>query len=212
MGHVAPDPTIVDIFKQNKDMHTVTSAAFLNKEESEITKDERLKGKGSNFGFMFGMGPLKFIKYAFVNFGLSVTMQEAEEMRNSYMALYRGVKAMHNRNSAILNEHREFTAKTMLGRQMRCDKFTNSNNYPVQGTAADIFKLANVILFHRARAQNVPVEVINLIHDEIVAQAPRKYKKEAMALIKEAMEVAINYVLDEFKTEVEVEEIKMIQK
>lgn len=204
MGVVAPDDAVKDIFKSGGDMHTISASEFLGKPESEVTKLERLKAKAANFGFMFGMGALTFVRYSFTNYGLVVSLQEATETREKYLRKYPGIKRFHSVNSRKLQDAREITVRTLLGRRMRVDGFTNANNYPVQGSAADMIKLACVLFFNACRAENLDAKIINIVHDELVVEAPRKIAGQASKALARAMNTAADYVIQEFKTKVEI--------
>ena len=205
MGIIAPDENIKIIFKEGRDMHRVSASDFLNKPEEEITELERRKVKAANFGFMFGMGALTFIRYAFTNYGLVVSLDEATITRQKYFQLYPGVKRFHNINSAKLADSREITVHTLLGRRMRVDGFTNANNYPVQGSAVDMIKLASILFFNEVRKKKLDAKLINIVHDELVVEASRKDKDVVSAILSSAMNRAADYIIMEFGTKVEVE-------
>lgn len=205
MGIVAPDNAIKEIFKNKRDMHTVSASEFLNKREKDVTPFERLKAKAANFGFMFGMGALTFIRYAFTNYGLVVSLEEATSTREKYLKKYSGVKRFHNLNSAKLQDSREITVRTLLGRRMRVDGFTNANNYPVQGSAADMIKLAAVIFFNKMRKMGLGGKIINIVHDELVVESSKTECKKVAKVLAESMNYAADYIIEEFPTEVEIE-------
>lgn len=205
---ITRDETIIKIFRDGRDMHKVTASAFLEKKEDRVTKEERDLAKPANFGFMFGMGALKFVTYAFSNYGRVFTIDEAEHQRRSYLNLYRGVKAYHQRNSDRLKESREILLRTALGRLMLCDSWTNANNYPIQGTAVEILKLASVVFSGRCRKEKIDSRIINVVHDEIVCDSSARDKKRAMRILKESMETAADFVIELFHTEVEIEEVE----
>lgn len=208
MGVIANDKKIIDIFKNNKDMHTETAASFLNKPPEEVTPEERRRAKAANFGFMFGMGALSYTKFAFTNYNLIVSVDEAVETREKYMARYSGVFRFHNRNSQLLRDNYEIVITTLLGRKMKCDKFTNANNYPVQGSAVDMIKLASNLFYYRAKQQKIDARIINIVHDEIVIESSVKDKNKAKKLLEESMNTAADFIIKEFPTKVETEEIK----
>lgn len=208
MGVIANDAKIISIFKNKKDMHSETGASFLKKPVKDVTEEERRKAKAANFGFMFGMGALTYTRYAYTNYGLIVSLEEAVETRKKYMAEYPGVQRFHNANSQKLKDNYEIVIRTLLGRKMKCDSFTNSNNYPVQGSAVDMIKLATVLFDSHATKQKIDAQIINIVHDEIVVDSSVKDKTKAKKILKEAMETAADYIIQIFPTEVEIEELK----
>lgn len=208
---VCEDPDMIKLFENNIDIHSYTTAKFLHKEMKDVTKDERQKGKSANFGFMFGMGAQAYIDYAFTNYGLDISMDESEQTRIAYFKTYPRVKAFHNKNSQILNQRGFVLIKTLLGRQAKVDSFTNANNYPIQGTAAEMIKLAANLFYKKTVVQKVSAKIINIVHDEIVVEVEDpKQKKQAKLLLQESMEIAADYILKQFKTKVEVEEIENV--
>lgn len=209
MGVIARDKTIIDIFRKKEDMHTFTGMTVLGMSEKETKETEtRLVAKATNFGLMFGMGVDAFIEYAFINYGVKLTKEKATEIRERYLDTFRGVKRMHNENSRRLAEYPTIVIKTLLGRIVRCDKFTNANNYPIQGTAAEMIKLAAVLFMQDVKKLGLDAVIVNIIHDEMVIEAARKDGKKAAKALQQAMEQAANTIITEFTTEVEVKEVK----
>lgn len=207
MGVISGDSKIIKIFKDKKDMHSETASSFLKKSVKEITEEERRKAKAANFGFMFGMGALTYIRYAYTNYGLIVSLEESQLTRDKYLKEYSGVKRFHDTNSKSLKENYEIVIKTILGRRMKCDSFTNANNYPVQGSAVDMIKLACVIFDAKVREAKIDAGIINIIHDELVVDCAVKDKTKAKKILKSAMETAANFILEIFDTIVEVEDV-----
>jgi DNA polymerase-1 len=118
------------------------------------------------------------------------------------MRLYSGVNNFHSKNSELLRTTDKFVTYTLYGRAMLVDKFTNANNFPVQGTGADMLKLA-VVRF-MSKIDKSKATIINLIHDEIIVRSTTSYKDVASDILKEAMEYSANILLSQFKTSVEV--------
>jgi DNA polymerase I len=211
MGVIARDKTIIDIFKRKEDMHTFTGMTVLGMSEKETKETEtRLVAKATNFGLMFGMGVDAFIEYAFINYGVKLEKDQATKIREAYLNTFRGIKRLHNENSRLLSEYQTIMIRTLLGRMVRCDKFTNANNYPIQGTAAEMIKLAAVIFYQRAAERGLDTSIVNIIHDEMVIEAAKKDGKKAAKILQEAMEHAANTIITEFTTEVEVKEVKAV--
>lgn len=208
MGVIANDKTIIEIFQTGGDMHTITAASFLHKDPKEVTAFERLKGKAANFGFMFGMGGLTYTRYAFDSYGLTVPLTEANATRNAYLRKYSGVRHFQEKNSFKLSQSPTIVTETLLGRKMRCDGFTNANNYPVQGSAADIIKLAANMYYFKAKKLKLQTRIVNIVHDELVCESSQRDHKKSMALLKESMESAAYIALQLFDTPVTVEKIK----
>lgn len=205
MAVVANDMVLIDLFKQGLDMHIVTAAAVARKHPSKVTKDERNKAKPVNFGFMYGMGAKTFIEYAFVNYGIKYSMTESQDARDTFLHKYSGIQRLHNRHSQLLAENREITLRTLLGRRMRVERFTDANNYPVQGSAADMIKLAAGMIYEKAQKQKIDIRIINIVHDELVCDCSARDLNKAKKLVQQSMETSAEFVLQLFKTPVEVE-------
>lgn len=213
MGEITKDDEILRIFNQpesvpkyDRDMHYSTAAEFYGKDRSDITEDERKPAKSANFGFMFGMGAQKYREFAYNEFDLDIDEEEAFRQKRAYFKLYKKVQRFHYRNGEILRKHDRFIAKSLLGRQMMVDTYTNANNYPIQSSAADILKLACVLFYQKVREIRIDAFIINMIHDEIVVECSSKHYKLAKKTLKNCMEVAVNFVIKSFETKIEIEE------
>lgn len=206
-GVIMQDQEIIRIFKEGKDMHIETAAAFLHKKPDEVTSEERRKAKAANFGFLFGMGAKTYVDYAYQSYGLNLTFEESVNTRNLYLKRYKGVAAFHNKTSLLLRDNREYIGRTILGRKMMIDQFTNGNNYPVQGSAIDILKLAAGLFYYSCKEKQIDATIINIVHDELVVITTKKDKQIAQAQLKDSMERAANFAMPQFKTECEVQEL-----
>lgn len=217
---VCNDMNMINIFKSGIDIHNYTTSQFLHKPIEQITEDERQKGKSANFGFMFGMGALTYTEYAFANYGLEVSIEEARDTRNSYLKAYPKVLNFHNMNSKKLREQGFVHIKTLLGRIVKVDSFTNANNYPIQGSAADMIKLAAVLFYKKCKAQRLHAHIINVVHDEIVVEIEfntlfnkgdkvrKQLKEKVKAALEESMNMAADYIIKVFETKVKITEVK----
>ena len=201
---VCDDITLKDIFSNNKDMHLETAKFVLGVEN--VSKEERQKAKAVNFGFLYGAGAKTFQAYAFENFGMIISLQEAQQYRQKFLDLYQGIYEYHISNSEKCRDYGRFIVSTLYGRKMMVQKFTDSNNFPVQGTGADIIKLAGLRIWNKLDVKQA--HMINMIHDEIVVQAKHEYKDTATEILKEGMEYAVNDLIKDFTTSVDVETIQ----
>ena len=210
---ICNDFNMLKIFKGGEDIHLATTVDFLKKPKEEITKEERQIGKSANFGLMFGMGAKAYCDYCYTNFGMKVSIEEAMRIRASYFKSYPGIKKFHNQNSERLQGTDyglsvPIFTKTLLGRISKVDSFTNANNYPIQGTAAEMLKLASNLFYDKCLKKKINAHIINIVHDELVVQINNKKDKKMVKLyLKSAMETAANYILKIIKTEVEVENV-----
>jgi len=208
MSVIANDQAMKKIFIDKKDPHRATAASILKKPLDQITKEERDKAKPPNFGFQYGMGAKTFVEYAYNNFGVVYTLKQAVEIRERYLNTYKGVKRYHIDHGNKLAENATIQVQTLLGRRVLVDSFTIANNTPVQGSGADIIKLAAVLFVQKCKKTKIDAQIINIVHDELVIECSAKDKQQASTLLKQAMEQSTNFTITEFKTEVEVEEVK----
>ena len=176
LAHVADDVHLRDAFEREADIHRETAARVLRKPADEITADERSMAKMVNFGLAYGMS----------DFGLSsragISRQEAQEFINSYFAAYSGISRymIHIRETASELGY----VSTLLGRKRQIPELRSSNralkaagermaiNMPIQGTAADIVKIAMIRLDEALRAGGFRSRLLLSVHDELLVEAP----------------------------------------
>lgn len=147
---------------EGKDLHIEMAKLVTGK--SEVTKEERNKAKAVNFGYVFGMSAKTFQEYAFVNYGVVFTLEEAEDIRNKYFAKYPTIKSYHTTvwNSIKRNN---YTYTTALGRVVAPRIGTDAINGPVQGSGAEVTKLAvHYMVKEDPKTLN---HIINVVHDAI---------------------------------------------
>ena len=156
--------------KNGEDLHTSMAREMTGKKD--ITKEERIKAKAINFGFVFGMSAPTFQEYSFVNFGVKFTEQEAVEIRNKYFTKYPTIKKYH---ANVWNGCKAGTYiyKTALGRRVKPRRGTDGINGPVQGSGGETTKLA---VHYMVKATNGEClkHIINVVHDAIYLEIPKK--------------------------------------
>lgn len=204
MAEITKDRRLIDAFTHNIDIHKQTASLILNKPISEITKEERQKGKTANFLLIYGGGANLFRTLSDVQYNVKYTQGEAIQVREKFLQSYQGIKRYQDKNGRIMNDLGSHICNTILGRRMLANNYTLANNLPVQGTGADMIKLASV--YFTAHADIEKYRIISLIHDEIIVEFTKaEYKEEAKKLLKDSMEYACNYIIKSFHTEVEYE-------
>jgi DNA polymerase-1 len=195
LAHVADDVHLRDAFERDADIHRETAARVLRKPAEEITADERSMAKMVNFGLAYGMS----------DFGLSsragISRQEAQEFINSYFAAYGGISRymIHIRETASEQGY----VATLLGRKRQIPELRSSNralkaagermaiNMPIQGTAADIVKIAMIRLDEALRAGGFRSRLLLSVHDELLVEAPRDEVDRLIPVMRETMEGAL---------------------
>ena len=192
LAHIANDETMISAFKNNEDIHSVTASQVLGIPLSEVTSDQRSSAKAVNFGIVYGMGDFSLAK------DLKISVKEARAYINGYLDKYSGVKS-YMENIKKQAEADGFV-KTMMNRIRYIPelKSTNHNihafgerialNTPIQGTAADIIKLAMVRVHSRLKKDGLKSKLILQVHDELIIEAPKTEEEQVRLLLKEEME------------------------
>jgi DNA polymerase-1 len=192
-AHMAGDQAMLTAFREGKDIHTTTAAAIHNIPLDQVSSQQRRDAKAINFGLIYGMSA----------FGLTqttdLTLAEAEQFVETYFQRFPGIKGYLDniREQARENGYVE----TLLGRRRyfpRLATATNVNirrreereaiNAPIQGTAADIMKLAMIAVAEKLEASGLNGRILLQVHDELVLEVPEKEVGETIKLVKSSME------------------------
>jgi DNA polymerase I len=168
------DGTMLTAFMAGEDLHVQTASIVLRKSLEEVTKGDRQTAKAVNFGLLFGQRAKGLVAYARANYGVVLTLEQAEQIRRRFFAHCQGLAHWHAQ--AQLHAPFVLEGRTLLGRRRLptpdaddWDKFQLLINHPVQGTAADGYKRALV----RLHAELPPgVLIIGCVHDEVILEAP----------------------------------------
>jgi DNA polymerase I len=192
MAHFSEDPVLVAAFRNGEDIHARTAQEVFGVGPLAQTAEHRRAAKAINFGIIYGLSPFGLAQQ------LGIEQKEAAQFINAYFARYRGVKEYLDK---ILAETRKSgVAKTLFGRirpipeinspQMQLRNFAERTalNSPLQGTAADIIKLAMIAIDHRLPAEKFEAKMILQVHDELLFEAPAKERGALEKLVREEME------------------------
>ncbi len=195
IAHVSGDPHLADAFAREADIHRETAGRVLHKDPAEVTPDERSMAKMVNFGLAYGMS----------DFGLSsragISREEAQAFIKSYFDAYGGISRymVHIRETAKDLGY----VSTLLGRRRRIPELTSSNgalrqagermaiNMPIQGTAADIVKIAMIRADRALREGGFRARILLSVHDELLVETPRDEVERLVPVLREAMEGAL---------------------
>ncbi|MBI2764144.1 MAG: DNA polymerase I [Chloroflexi bacterium] len=195
IAHVSGDEHLREAFARQADIHRETAARVLHKAPEDITSDERSMAKMVNFGLAYGMS----------DFGLSsragISRQEAQEFINSYFAAYSGISyyMLHIKETA----RRDGFVSTLLGRRRQIPELRAANpslraagermaiNMPIQGTAADIVKIAMIRLDQRLGAEGLRARPLLQVHDDLLLEVPRDEVDRLIPILREVMEAAV---------------------
>lgn len=192
LAHCSGDPLLIESFNAGEDIHQRTAAEMFDCDALFVTKEMRRQAKAVNFGIMYGMSPYGLAKE------LGITQKMAKKFIENYFARYSGVKAFIE--TCISEAEETKTTSTLLGRIRPLPEITSANrnvkqfaqrsavNTPIQGTAADLIKLAMIRCHEIIKEKKLATRMIMSVHDEIVFEAPEDEVTEVKALMQDAME------------------------
>jgi len=195
VAHMAGDEAMLDAFRHGQDIHAATAAAVLGIPLSEVTKSQRSRAKGINFGLIYGMSAFGLTRYT------DLTLAEAENFVAAYYRQFPGVKsyldgirrlaAEQGYVETLLGRRRYFPAlKTSLDRNQRGREEREAINAPIQGTAADIMKIAMIRTPQALVQAGLSARLILQVHDELVLECPPEELHQPVAVVQQAMEEA----------------------
>ena len=192
---ISGDPNMCDAFKQGKDIHTATAAKVYGIAESEVTKEQRYKAKSVNFGIIYGQGAFGLAE----NLGISRT--EAKEIIDNYKKEFPNIQLYMDQQ--INKAKEQGFVETLMGRKrwlrdINSSNFTvrgfaerNAINSPIQGSAADMIKLAMIKIHHEMKKQHWESKMILQVHDELVFDAVESELPALKELILSCMTTAM---------------------
>lgn len=194
MAHLSGDESLIAAFEHGEDVHASTAARLFNKPISEVTSEERRRAKTANFGIIYGISA----------FGLSqrleIPRKEAREIIDGYFASYPRVKEYMDR--VVEKAKEEGFVSTIFGRRRYLNDINSHNavarglaernavNAPIQGSAADIMKIAMIDVHRRFAAEGIRSRVILQVHDELVVDMLRSEQEQVVRIVTECMESA----------------------
>jgi DNA polymerase-1 len=192
MAHLSQDPVLMEAFRNGEDIHARTAQEVFGIGPMAQTAEHRRAAKAINFGIIYGLSPFGLAQQ------LGIAQKEAAQFINAYFVRYRGVKEFLDN---ILAETRKTgVAKTLFGRirpiteinspqfQLRNFAERTALNSPLQGTAADLIKLAMINIDRRLAAEKFEAKMILQVHDELLFETPPKEKGRLEKLVREEME------------------------
>ncbi|HET7258160.1 MAG TPA: DNA polymerase I [Candidatus Acidoferrum sp.] len=192
MAHFSEDPVLIDAFRNGEDIHARTAQEVFGVGPMAQNAEHRRAAKAINFGIIYGLSAFGLAQQ------LSIGQKEAAQFISAYFTRYRGVKVFLDK---ILSETRKTgVAKTLFGRirpipeinspqaQLRSFAERTALNSPLQGTAADLIKLAMINIDRRLAAEKFEAKMILQVHDELLFEAPPKEKSKLEKLVREEME------------------------
>ncbi len=196
LAHIADDENMINAFKSDKDIHSITASQVFNIPENMLTPIMRNRAKAVNFGIVYGISAFSLSK------DIGVTVKEAKEYINNYLSHYSGVKEYMQRS--IEEAEKLGYSQTMFNRRRYLPELKSSNfnlrsfgkrvamNMPIQGTAADIIKIAMIKVENRLKKENLNSKLILQVHDELIVESPENESQKVAKILREEMESAVN--------------------
>jgi len=192
MAHFSEDPVLVEAFRNGEDIHARTAQEVFGVGPMAQTAEHRRAAKAINFGIIYGLSAFGLAQQ------LGIEQKEASQFINAYFTRYRGVKQYLD--NVLVETRKSGVAKTLFGRirpipeinspqaQLRNFAERTALNSPLQGTAADLIKMAMISIDERLRKEKLAAKMILQVHDELLFELPVKEKGKLEKLVKEEME------------------------
>jgi DNA polymerase-1 len=195
MAHLSRDERLIDYFRRDVDVHKETAASIFAVAPEDVTRDQRGSAKTVNYAIMYGQGPVGLAQQ------IGVSREEAALFIAAYRAQYPGVAAFLERTiaearrtgfvSTILKRRRHLPNLLSSNGRLRSEAERMATNTPIQGSAADMIKLAMIRVHRELRAHHPGARLLLQVHDELLLEAPAREAEAAAARVKTAMEEAL---------------------
>ena len=194
LAHIAKDEVMIKTFCEGGDIHTETAASVFDQPKEWVDAEMRRKAKAVNFGIVYGIGAFSLSK------DIDTTVKEAQQYIDDYLAHFSGVRSFMS--EVTKSAEKDGYAVTMFGRRRFIPEILSSNkvvkalgkriamNTPIQGTAADIIKIAMVRVYKRLKKELPEARLILQVHDELIVEAPEALAAQAAAILQQEMQGA----------------------
>jgi DNA polymerase-1 len=195
VASIAEDKGMIEAFNDNMDIHTATASKVFGVALKDVTKDQRYKAKSVNFGLIYGQGAFGLAQ------NLKISRTEARELIDAYFEQFSGVKKYMEDTINFCRENGY--VKTIMGRKRFIPDINSNNqtvvgfaernaiNAPIQGSAADMIKLAMINIHRRLMNMQTGAKMILQVHDELLFDVPKKELDNIQKIIKHEMEIAM---------------------
>ncbi|WP_297211114.1 DNA polymerase I [uncultured Flavonifractor sp.] len=199
LAHIAGDTHMIDAFRKGEDIHTVTASQVFGVAPESVTHEMRRRAKAVNFGIVYGISDFSLSQ------DIGVTRAEAKEYMEKYFEKYAGVRAYMTR--VVEQAKADGYVSTLFGRRRWLPELKSSNfnlrsfgervalNMPIQGTAADIIKLAMIRVRDRLAAEGLAARLVLQVHDELIAECPQEETDRVKELLEQEMERVVELAL-----------------
>ena len=196
MAHLSQDPQMIEVFREGKDLHAATAANIYKKPIDEVTRDERTKSKRANFGIIYGITVFGLAER------LDIPRDEAKMLIDGYFQTFPEVHDYMEKSKEVARQQGYVT--TLFGRRRYLPDINSANatvrgfaernaiNAPIQGTAADIIKVAMIHIFNRFKAEGIRSKMILQVHDELNFSVFPEEKEKVEHIVLEEMQNAFH--------------------
>ena len=196
LAHMSGDETLINAFIEGQDIHRLTASQVFNATYGDVTIEQRGAAKAVNFGIVYGISAFSLSE------DIGVTKKEAENYIDGYFKKYPNVKKFLD--ASIQNAVKTGYAQTITGRRRAVPELVDTNffkrsfgervamNTPVQGSAADIIKIAMVNVYKRFKEDGLASRIVLQVHDELLVEAKKDELETVKAILKEEMEHCVN--------------------
>ena len=197
LAHMSGDEKLIEAYNQAKDIHTMTASQVFHVPFEDVTPEQRRNAKAVNFGIIYGISSFGLGK------DLSISVSEAKEYINSYFETYPGIKSFLD--ELVNKAKKKGYSETFFGRRRPIPEIKAKNamtrqfgervamNAPIQGTAADIMKLAMIKVYERLHEEKLRSRLILQVHDEILVETYEPEKDKVTDIIKDSMMNAVDF-------------------
>ena len=196
LAHLSEDKALISAFESGIDIHRATAANMFHKDPEEVTSNDRSNAKAINYGIMYGMGPRRLSQTT------GASMKEAKEFISAYFTGFPNIKGYLEETVEFAKEH-EYS-QTISGRRRPIKGLDDSNgmiksaaenaskNSPIQGSAADLIKVAMIKLDEQLEQSGLSTKMLLQVHDELVFECPKNELDSVVPMIKSVMEQALD--------------------
>ena len=191
LAHCSGDAALIEAYREAKDIHRITASQVFHTPFDEVTDLQRRNAKAVNFGIVYGISSFGLSQ------DLSITRKEAAEYIDRYFETYPGIKKFLD--DAVAHAKEQGYVVTLFGRRRPVPELSSSNfmqrqfgervamNSPIQGTAADIMKIAMIAVDKELRMRNMKSRLVLQVHDELLIETWKEEEEEVREILKEGM-------------------------
>ncbi|PHV60989.1 bifunctional 3'-5' exonuclease/DNA polymerase, partial [Cyanobacterium aponinum] len=188
-SEVANDRTMIEAYLRGEDLHKLTASIVLNKPLDEVTKEDRQIAKSANFGLIYGASVNGFRGYAESNYGISLSEKEAKKIMDNFFKSYSGLAQWHKKTKSRIYNQGVKETRTLSDRIRYFDNASPQQilNTPIQGTGADMLKLALGRLVSALKPFSGKARILATVHDEIILEAHESIAEDVAKTLSEVM-------------------------